>query len=77
MIFNRLWDRPSSEKSIAQYHSASQAGRWGDYLREIPIPYSKDDNFPSFLLLVLRRIAFLPHGLTTHLDAMSVVNETI
>src|SRR5579863_3305129 len=44
---------------------------------EIAIPYSKDVNFRSFLLLVLRRIAFLPHGLTTHLDAMSVVNETV
>ncbi len=44
---------------------------------EIAIPYSKDVNFRSFLLLVLRRIAFLPHGLTAHLDAMSVVNETV
>ena len=40
-------------------------------------PYSKDVNFRSFLLLVLRRIAFLPHGLAAHLDAMSVVNETV
>src|ERR1035437_1333930 len=44
---------------------------------EIAIPYSKDVNFRSFLLLVLRRIAFLAHGLSAHLDAMSVVNETV
>ena len=36
----------------------------------------KDFDFGSFLLLVLWRIAFLPHGLTAHLDAMSVVSET-
>ena len=36
----------------------------------------KDFHFGSFLLLVLWRIAFLPHGLTAHLDAMSVVSET-
>ena len=48
-----------------------------DCLPEIPILYSKDVSFRSFLLLVLRRIAFLPHGLTTHLDAMSIVNQTV
>src|ERR1019366_7147971 len=31
----------------------------------------------SFLLLVLRWIAFLSHGLTAHLDAMSVVHQTV
>ena len=37
----------------------------------------KDVNFGSFLLLVLWRIALLPHGLAAHLDAMSVVNKTV
>ncbi len=37
----------------------------------------KDFDFGSFLLLVLWRIALLPHGLTAHIDAMSVVNETV
>ena len=30
----------------------------------------KDVDFGSFLLLVLRRIAFLAHGLSAHLDAV-------
>ena len=37
----------------------------------------KDIDFDSFLLLVLRRIAFLAHGLAAHFDAMSVVNQTV
>jgi len=44
---------------------------------EIAIPYSKDVNFRSFLILVLRRIAFLPHGITTHLDAVGIVNQAV
>ena len=35
----------------------------------------KDVNFGSFLLLVLRRIAFLAHGLAAHLDAVGLVNQ--
>jgi len=35
----------------------------------------KDFDFGSFLLLVLRQIAFLAHGLAAHFDAMSVVND--
>src|ERR1019366_2479266 len=45
-----------------------------------PINYPlalKDDNFGSFLLLVLRRIAFLAHGLAAHFDAVGVVNQTV
>jgi hypothetical protein len=37
----------------------------------------KDVDFGSFLLLVLWRIAFLAHGLSAHLDAMSVVHQTV
>jgi hypothetical protein len=37
----------------------------------------KDADFGLFLLLVLRRIAFLAHGLAAHFDAMSVVNQTV
>ena len=31
----------------------------------------------AFLLLVLRRIAFLTNGLSAHLDAMGIVNQTV
>ena len=38
---------------------------------------TQDFDFGSFLLLVLRRIAFLAHGLAAHLDAMGVVHQTV
>ena len=37
----------------------------------------KDADFGLFLLLVLRRIAFLARGLAAQFDAMSVVNQTV
>jgi hypothetical protein len=39
---------------------------------ETPHLALKDVDFDSFLLLVLRRIAFLAHGLSAHLDAVSI-----
>jgi hypothetical protein len=62
--------------ATAKVNESNRANAY-DSCCKIPIPYSKDVNFRSFLLLVLRRIVFLPHGLTAHLDAMSVVNETV
>ena len=44
---------------------------------EIAISHSNDVDFGSFLLLGLRRIAFLAHGLAAHLHAMSVVHQTV
>jgi hypothetical protein len=37
----------------------------------------KDVDFGSFLLLVLRRIAFFPHGLSARLDAVGIVNQAV
>ena len=39
--------------------------------------YLTETGFGSFLLLVLRRIAFLAHGLAAHFDAVGVVNQTV
>ena len=48
--------------------------RWLSKHRHIAL---KDVDRGSFLLLVLRRIAFLAHGLSAHLDAVGVVNQAV
>jgi hypothetical protein len=50
---------------------------FGESLLRNPQLALKDVDFGSFLLLVLWRIAFLAHGLSAHLDAMSVVHQTV
>ena len=37
----------------------------------------KGVNFGSFLLFALRRIAFLPHRLAAHFDAVGVMNQPV
>src|SRR5208337_611491 len=39
--------------------------------------HSKDVDFGSLLLLVLRRVAFFAHGLSSHLDAVGIVNQAV
>jgi hypothetical protein len=34
-------------------------------------------DFGSVLLLLLRRIAFLAHGLSAHRDAVGIVNQAV
>src|SRR5271166_6554119 len=49
----------------------------GGYLRQIANSHSKDVDFGSLLLLVLRRVAFFAHGLSSHLDAVGIVNQAV
>jgi len=48
-----------------------------DNYREIPHLALKDVDLGSFLLLVLRQIAFFPHGLAAHLYAVGIVHQTV